>query len=113
MVEAENSCDLERYCAFAFPQQATAGEGYLGELACRERVDISIRTRQNSMDYKGQRLSEYIYSIITILFGAIAWIVGYVKGDFQITVYGWAGGLVLALLVCYSGVTLCTMCMLC
>jgi hypothetical protein len=67
----------------------------------------------NSMDYKGQRLSEYIYSIITILFGAIAWIVGYVKGDFQITVYGWAGGLVLALLVCYSGVTLCTMCMLC
>jgi hypothetical protein len=63
---------------------------------------------QNSMDYKGQRLSEYIYSIITILFGAIAWIVGYVKGDFQITVYGWAGGLVLALLVCYSGVPLCT-----
>lgn len=51
------------------------------------------------MDYKGQRLSEYIYSILTILFGGVAWIVGYVKGDFQVTFYGWAAGLALALLV--------------
>eukprot|EP01032_Pedospumella_encystans_P015213 gene15213-17419_t len=52
------------------------------------------------MDYKGQRLSEYIYSILTILFGGVAWIVGYVKGDFQVTFYGWAAGLALALLLC-------------
>ncbi len=51
------------------------------------------------MDYRGQRLSEYIYSILTILFGGIAWIVGFLQNDFQITVYGWAAGLALALLV--------------
>lgn len=51
------------------------------------------------MDYKGQRLSEYIYSILTILFGAVAWVIGYIQNDFQITFYGWAAGLALALLV--------------
>jgi len=51
------------------------------------------------MDYKGQRLSEYIYSILTILFGGVAWVIGFVKGDFQVTFYGWAAGLALALLV--------------
>eukprot|EP01038_Epipyxis_sp_PR26KG_P011247 gene11247-15091_t len=52
------------------------------------------------MDYKGQQLSEYIYSILTILFGAIAWIIGYVKGDFVITFYGWSIGLILSLVLC-------------
>jgi hypothetical protein len=51
------------------------------------------------MDYKGQQLCEYIYSIITIVFSVIAWFVGYFKGDFLLTFYGWAAGLVLALLV--------------
>ena len=51
------------------------------------------------MDYKGQRLSEYIYSILTILFGGVAWVYGYIQGDFQVTFYGWAAGLALALLV--------------
>lgn len=52
------------------------------------------------MDYKGQRLSEYIYSIITILFGIIAWIIGYVKGNFTFAFYGWCMGLALALVLC-------------
>lgn len=51
------------------------------------------------MDYKGQKLAEYIYSFIVILFGAIAWVVGYIQGDFVLTFYGWAIGLALSLLV--------------
>lgn len=54
------------------------------------------------MDYRGQKLAEYIYSIIVIAIGAIAWIVGYVNGDFSQTVYGWAIGLGISLLVSYS-----------
>eukprot|EP01031_Cornospumella_fuschlensis_P028659 gene28658-34601_t len=42
------------------------------------------------MDYKGQMLCEYMYSIIVILFGAIAWVVGYIQGDFYVTFQGWA-----------------------
>lgn len=52
------------------------------------------------MDYKGQQLCEYIYSIITILFGAVAWFVGYFKSDFLYTFYGWAAGLTIALILC-------------
>ena len=51
------------------------------------------------MDYKGQQLCEYIYSILTILFGAVAWIIGYFKEDFTVTFYGWAIGLGLSLIV--------------
>mmetsp|Transcript_1359 Transcript_1359/g.2203 ORF Transcript_1359/g.2203 Transcript_1359/m.2203 type:complete len:103 (-) Transcript_1359:525-833(-) len=52
------------------------------------------------MDYKGQRLCEYIYSILTILLGAIAWCIGYFQGDFLVTFYGWSIGLGLSLLLC-------------
>lgn len=51
------------------------------------------------MDYRGQKLAEYIYSIIVILFGAVAWIVGYVQNDFVVTFYGWAAGLAISLVV--------------
>ena len=51
------------------------------------------------MDYKGQQLNEYIFSILTILCGAIALIIGWVKQDFQVTFYGWSVGLVLSLVV--------------
>ena len=51
-------------------------------------------------DYKGQMWSEYIYYFLTIFFGAVAWIVGYVQEDFNYTVYGWSVGLVLSLLLC-------------
>ena len=50
-------------------------------------------------DYRGQKLSEYVYYIIIILFGAIAWFVGYAQADFLSTFYGWLGGLGLSLLV--------------
>mmetsp|Transcript_5079 Transcript_5079/g.5558 ORF Transcript_5079/g.5558 Transcript_5079/m.5558 type:complete len:108 (-) Transcript_5079:2261-2584(-) len=52
------------------------------------------------MDYKGQQLCEYIYSIITILFSVVSWFVGYFKGDFLYTFYGWAAGLAIALILC-------------
>jgi len=52
------------------------------------------------MDYRGQKLSEYIYSILTILFGAIAWLIGYYKQDFSIAFHGWAVGLIISLLLC-------------
>mmetsp|Transcript_28066 Transcript_28066/g.26928 ORF Transcript_28066/g.26928 Transcript_28066/m.26928 type:complete len:103 (-) Transcript_28066:90-398(-) len=52
------------------------------------------------MDYRGQKLSENIYYILTILFGAIAWIVGYSQGDFQLTFYGWLAGLIISLVLC-------------
>mmetsp|Transcript_6311 Transcript_6311/g.9527 ORF Transcript_6311/g.9527 Transcript_6311/m.9527 type:complete len:99 (+) Transcript_6311:79-375(+) len=52
------------------------------------------------MDYRGQRLSEIMYYIITILFGVIAWIYGYIHSDFKLTVYGWFAGLCLAILLC-------------
>lgn len=52
------------------------------------------------MDYKGQQLCEYIYFLLTVLSGGIAWIIGYVKSDFSITFYGWSIGLALSLLLC-------------
>ena len=52
------------------------------------------------MDYRGQQFSEYLYYFLTIFFGAIAWFVGYFSNDFQLTVYGWAVGLGLALILC-------------
>jgi signal peptidase complex subunit 1 len=51
------------------------------------------------MDYKGQKLAEWIYYVITILFSIIAWIVGFVMNDFMTAVYGWAIGLGIALLL--------------
>jgi multisubunit Na+/H+ antiporter MnhE subunit len=51
------------------------------------------------MDYKGQRLSEYIYSIIIILCGAIGWLIGYQEKNFLLAFYGWAVGLIIALIV--------------
>ncbi len=52
------------------------------------------------MDYRGQQFSEYLYYFLTIFFGAVAWVVGYMYNDFQLTVNGWAIGLVLAILLC-------------
>ena len=52
------------------------------------------------MDYKGHQLSENIYYFLTILLGLIAWIVGYVYSDFQLTFYGWSVGLGLSLILC-------------
>lgn len=53
------------------------------------------------MDYRGQKLCEYLYSIIIIAFAIISFIVGYIKSDFYITIVGWAAGSVLAFIVSY------------
>ena len=52
------------------------------------------------MDYKGQMLSENLYYWIIILFGAVAWVVGFLKEDFYVTVLGWGAGVALATLLC-------------
>ena len=52
------------------------------------------------MDYKGQQLAEWLYYFLTISFGAVAWVVGFIHDDFGITVKGWAIGLGLALVLC-------------
>lgn len=52
------------------------------------------------MDYKGQQICEILYYILTILFGGIAWIIGYYSHDFQITFHGWCIGMILALILC-------------
>lgn len=57
------------------------------------------KKQYDTMDYRGQQLCEYIYTILVILFGSIAWVYGYLKEDFSFTFYGWAVGLVLSLLV--------------
>lgn len=60
-----------------------------------------------AMDYKGQQLCEYLYSFIIILFGIIAWFVGYSQGDFFLSFKGWAAGLAIALVVSNSPCCLC------
>ena len=52
------------------------------------------------MDYRGQQFSEYLYYFLTIFFGGVAWVVGYIYNDFQMTVNGWAIGLTLAIVLC-------------
>lgn len=47
----------------------------------------------SSMDYRGQRLSERIHYILVILFGAVAWIVGFYYTDFELTFNGWYVGI--------------------
>ena len=66
-----------------------------------ERLQVILSFIQ--MDYAGQKLAENIYYFLTIFFGAIAWIVGYIKEDFYVTVLGWSVGLGLALIVSVIG----------
>lgn len=51
------------------------------------------------MDYYGQKLCEYIYSIVIVLLSAVAWVLGFMEGDFTTTFYVWSAALVIALLV--------------
>mmetsp|Transcript_30007 Transcript_30007/g.87387 ORF Transcript_30007/g.87387 Transcript_30007/m.87387 type:complete len:108 (-) Transcript_30007:288-611(-) len=52
------------------------------------------------MDYDGQRLAELLYYWIIIVFGAIGWIWGYLKGDFMLTFYAWAVGVGISVVLC-------------
>jgi signal peptidase complex subunit 1 len=51
------------------------------------------------MDYKGQLLAENLYFYICCAISAVAWIVGWILNDFQMTVYGWAASAVLVVLI--------------
>ena len=55
--------------------------------------------RPNKQDFQGQKLSEYLYYYIIILFGAAGWLYGWREGSFLPAFYAWAAGLVLSLLV--------------
>ena len=52
------------------------------------------------MDYKGQMLCEYIYSIICVGCTIIAWIAGWYQQNFYVTFQGWCIGMVLSLILC-------------
>ena len=52
------------------------------------------------MDYRGQYLAEHLYYFLTIVAGAVAWVIGWYKNDFQVAFYGWAAGLGIALVLC-------------
>lgn len=51
------------------------------------------------MDYQGQKLSEILFHVIILWFGAIGWVLGYFEQDFVVVFKWWLGGLILAVLV--------------
>ena len=53
----------------------------------------------NTMDYKGQYLAELLFNIIIILFGGVAWVIGYFQQDFVIVFKGWLIGVILSVVV--------------
>mmetsp|Transcript_28118 Transcript_28118/g.40258 ORF Transcript_28118/g.40258 Transcript_28118/m.40258 type:complete len:83 (+) Transcript_28118:61-309(+) len=52
------------------------------------------------MDYKGQQLSEFFFYYITIIFGGLGWIVGYIHQDFSYVFYPWLAGVILSTILC-------------
>ena len=54
------------------------------------------------MDYKGQQLSELLFQIIIILFGAVGWVIGYFQQDFLVVFQAWAVGVVISIIVSTS-----------
>jgi hypothetical protein len=62
---------------------------------CRRKVSVARATHHLAFTppFRGPPLSP------ALLVQAIAWVVGFVQGDFTLTFYGWLGGLVLSLLV--------------
>jgi len=52
------------------------------------------------VDYQGQKISEYLYVAITCAAGFIAWFIGYWKNDFQVSVHGWAIGIIISVILC-------------
>lgn len=51
------------------------------------------------MDYKGQQLSEFLFYYITIIFGGLGWVVGYIHQDFSYVFYPWLAGVILSTIV--------------
>ena len=51
------------------------------------------------MDYEGQRLAELIFYWIILSFGAVGWVIGYVKQDFMIVFQCWLVGVAISVVV--------------
>lgn len=51
------------------------------------------------MDFEGQKLSELLFYIITILFGSVGWVIGYFQQDFTIVFQLWLVGVVISVVV--------------
>ena len=54
------------------------------------------------MDYEGQRLAELIFYWIILSFGAVGWVIGYVKQDFMIVFQCWLVGVAISVVVSTS-----------
>mmetsp|Transcript_18285 Transcript_18285/g.26258 ORF Transcript_18285/g.26258 Transcript_18285/m.26258 type:complete len:82 (+) Transcript_18285:52-297(+) len=52
------------------------------------------------MDFEGQKLVEILLQVIITFFGAVGWILGYIKQDFFICFYAWLVGVVLSIIIC-------------
>jgi len=52
------------------------------------------------MDFKGQEFAEQIFHWLLILFGAIAFAIGWLRQDFALTVYVLGAGVLLTCAVC-------------
>mmetsp|Transcript_29346 Transcript_29346/g.33770 ORF Transcript_29346/g.33770 Transcript_29346/m.33770 type:complete len:80 (+) Transcript_29346:153-392(+) len=52
------------------------------------------------MDYKGQYLSELLFYWIILAFGAVGWVIGYIKQDFSFVFYPWLAGVLIACVLC-------------
>ena len=54
------------------------------------------------MDFEGQKLSELIFHILIIAFGAVGWVIGYFQQDFTVVFQFWLVGLVLSVIVSHE-----------
>ncbi|CCX12090.1 microsomal signal peptidase 12 kDa subunit-domain-containing protein [Pyronema domesticum] len=50
------------------------------------------------IDFEGQKLADFLTTVLLIVFGAIAWIVGFLRQDLMYTVYIGLGGTALTFL---------------
>ena len=56
------------------------------------------------MDYEGQRLAELLFYWIILTFGAVGWVIGYIKQDFFVVFQLWLVGVVISVIVSYAKV---------
>lgn len=60
---------------------------------------LCLKSKHETMDYEGQRLSELLFYWIIISFGAVGWVIGYIRQDFTLVFYAWLIGVVLSVVV--------------
>ena len=65
------------------------------------------------MDYKGQYLSELLFYWIILAFGAVGWVIGYIKQDFSFVFYPWLAGVLIACVVRFCRFSFCSLSIAC